>query len=93
MMGGYGGYAGLFEIRRNPGSTSEPFSYHFTPCSFVGTTSTTVTFIVTVVYLFVVASVRLYYTMISEKKEFKYEEEYAAQYMNEFHEYIKAKSA
>jgi len=93
MMGGFGGYAGLFEIRRNHGSETEPFSYYFTPCSFVGTASITVTFIVAVVYLFVVASVRLYYTMLPEKKNLKYEEEYAAQYINESHEYVKAKSA
>jgi len=93
MMGGFGGYAGLFEIRRNPESAAEPFSYYFTPCSFVGTTTTTVTFVVIIVYLFVVASVSLYFTMEPEKKVLKVEEEEYAQYMNEFHEYVKAKSA
>lgn len=64
MMGEYGGYAGMFEIRRNSESDSQRFSYHYTPCSFVSTTTTTVTFIVAVVFLFVVSSVNMFYVVL-----------------------------
>lgn len=69
MMGGFGGYAGLFEIRRNHNPfDNTPFSYHFTPCPFVSTRTTTITFVVFVVYVFVVSSVLLYNTMLQNSK-------------------------
>jgi len=90
MMGGFGGYAGLFEIRRNPSSDPQPFSYYYTPCSFVGTTSTTVTFIVSIVYLFVLTSVRLYYsTLPVPKKEIEHESDH----VDKLRDYVKQKSA
>jgi predicted phosphohydrolase len=91
MMGEFGGYAGMFEIRRNPVSDPQPFSYFYTPCSFVSTTATTITFIVAVIYTFVVSSVILYYAILPQKAFTQ--DEYAAHYVEEFHAYVKAKSA
>jgi len=91
MMGEFGGYAGMFEIRRNPATDPQPFSYYYTPCSFVSTAATTITFIVAVVYTFVVTSVILYYAMLP-RKTLKYDD-YAARYVEEFDDYVKAKSA
>jgi len=92
MMGEFGGYAGMFEIRRNPPSDPQPFSYYYTPCSFVSTTTTTITFIVIVAFVLVVTSVNLYYAMLPRKTP-KYEHEYATYYVEEFHDFVKAKSA
>jgi len=92
MMGEFGGYAGMFEIRRNLASDPHPFSYYYTPCSFVSTVTTTVTFIVAVVFVFVITGVNMYYAMLPSKA-FKYESEYATYYVEEFHDYVKAKSA
>jgi len=90
MMGEFGGYAGMFEIRRNPASDSQRFSYYYTPCPFVSTTTTTVTFIVAIVFVLVATSVNMYYAMLPRKA---YELEYATHYVEEFHDYVKAKSA
>jgi len=92
MMGQYGGYAGMFEIRRNPPSDPEPFSYSYTPCAFVSTTTTTVTLIVAAVFVLIAASVNVIFTMLPHKRG-KYEDEYAARYIDEVDGHVKAKSA
>jgi thiamine transporter ThiT len=94
MMGEFGGYAGLFEIRRNPPTDPQPFSYYYTPCPFVSTTMTTITFVVVIVYIFALTSAALFYSSLPKKQDgFSYEAEYAARYVKEFHDYVKAKSA
>jgi len=92
MMGEFGGYAGLFEIRRNPKTDPQPFSYYYTPCPFVSTTTTTITFIVSIVFVLVATSVNMYYAMLP-RKTFQFEHDYATRYVEEFHDYVKAKSA